>query len=161
MGAWAVYGLGTENQNLPAFVVLRDGRPFGGTTAWGNGYLPARFQGTQLRSGATPIVDLQPPAGVSRKRQQSNLELLQRLNSEHSRRLSTHPDLEARIAAYELAFRMQAEVPEAIGLDRESGATRELYGLDQDDTRDFGTRCLLARRLVERGVRFVQVWSGG
>jgi hypothetical protein len=161
MGSWAVYGLGTENQDLPAFVVLRDGRPFGGTATWSNGYLPASFQGTQLRSGANPILDPRPPAGVSNEEARRNLDLLQQLNRAHSARLPGHPDLEARTAAYELAFRMQAAVPDAVSLAGESEATRRLYGLEEEPTRAFGQRCLLARRLVERGVRFVQVWSGG
>jgi hypothetical protein len=161
MGAWAVYGLGTENQDLPAFVVLRDGRPFGGTASWGNGYLPACFQGTQLRSGKHPILDLQPPPGVSAAQQRLNLDLIGELNREYSARLPGHPDLEARIAAYELAFRMQTEVPDAVSFGDEKESTKKLYGLDKDTTRAFGERCLLARRLVERGVRFVQVWSGG
>ncbi len=161
LGAWAVYGLGTENRNLPAFVVLRDGRPFGGTSCWGNGYLPACFQGTQLRGGDHPIVDLHPPAGVGRRQQRRSLDLLRELNLEHARRNSANPDLEARIAAYELAFRMQTEVPRAVDLNAEPESTRRLYGIDDKTTHTMGERCLLARRLVERGVRFVQVWSGG
>ncbi len=161
IGSWVVYGLGTESQNLPAFVVLRDGRPFGGAAAWSNAYLPAAYQGTQLRSGAVPILDLQPPKDVGRSRQRESLDLLQAFNRQHSQRNPAHPDLEARMASYELAFRMQAEVPETLSVEGETEATRKLYGLDQEKTKDFGTRCLLARRLVERGVRFVQVWSGG
>ena len=161
IGSWVVYGLGTENQNLPSFVVLRDGRPFGGNATWGNAYLPTCYQGTQLRSGAIPILDLQPPMGVSRLRQRENLDLLQKFNREHSQRNLAHPDLEARIASYELAFRMQAEVPESLSIEGEPEHIRKLYGLDQERTKDFGSRCLLARRLVERGVRFVQVWAGG
>ena len=161
IGSWVVYGLGTENQNLPAFVVLRDGRPFGGTATWSNAYLPASYQGTQLRSGAFPILDLQPPKDVSRQRQRENLDLLQALNREYGQRNPVHPDLEARMASYELAFRMQAEVPDTLSIEGEPEAIRKLYGLDQEKTKAFGTRCLLARRLVERGVRFVQVWSGG
>ncbi len=162
MGSWAVYGLGTLNRNLPAFVVLRDGRPFGGTACWSNGFLPACFQGTQLRGGPKPILDLAPADGASRDEERRNLDLLARLNRSHRERLEgNHGELEARIEAYELAFRMQAEVPEAVALGSESEETRRLYGLDKDATRSFGERCLLARRLVERGVRFVQVWAGG
>ncbi len=160
IGSWMVYGLGTENQNLPAFVVLRDGRPFGGTATWGNAYLPACYQGTQLRSGAIPILDLQPPEDVSPQRQRRNLDLLQILNRQYSQRNPAHPDLEARIASYELAFRMQAEVPETLSIEGEPESIRKLYGLDREKSKDFGSRCLLARRMVERGVRFVQLWSG-
>jgi Protein of unknown function (DUF1501) len=161
VGSWIVYGLGTENQNLPAFVVLRDGRPYGGTATWSNAYLPACYQGTQLRSGANPVLDLQPPPGVSPNQERENLDLLQIFNREFSRRHPAHPDLAARIANYELAFRMQVEVPETLDIDAEPEAIRKLYGLDQDATKGFGTSCLRARRLVERGVRFVQVWAGG
>jgi hypothetical protein len=161
LGAWAVYGLGAMNQSLPAFVVLRDGRPYGGTSSWGNGYLPACFQGTQLRSGKSPILDLKPLDGKLRDEQVRDLELIRQLDAAHARRLPGHPDLEARIAAYELAFRMQSEVPEAVAIQSEPEETRRLYGLDADVTRSFGERCLLARRLVERGVRFVQVWAPG
>ena len=161
IGSWVTYGLGTVNQNLPAFVVLRDGQPFGGTATWGNAYLPTYYQGTQLRSGAIPILDLQPPPEVGRQRQRDSLDLLQMFNREHSQRTPTHPDLEARMASYELAFRMQTEVPGTLSIEGEPESIRKLYGVDQEKTKAFGTRCLLARRLVERGVRFVQLWSGG
>ena len=161
IGSWVTYGLGTMNQNLPAFVVLRDGQPFGGTATWGNAYLPTCYQGTQLRSGAIPILDLQPPEEVGAHRQRDSLNLLQMFNREHSQRNPTHPDLEARMASYELAFRMQTEVPGTLSIEGESESIRKLYGVDQEKTKAFGTRCLLARRLVERGVRFVQLWSGG
>lgn len=161
IGAWMVYGLGSENQNLPAFVVLRDGKPFGGTSTWGNGFLPALYQGTQFRGGKTPVLDLQPPAGVTRSDQRSNLDLLKQLNQKHQSSRPDQPDLEARIAAYELAFRMQTEIPETVDLQSEPQHVHKMYGLDQDHTKAFGQRCLLARRLVERGVRFVQLWSGG
>ncbi|MDA7632859.1 DUF1501 domain-containing protein [bacterium] len=161
VGSWVVYGLGTENQNLPSFVVLRDGRPFGGAATWSNAYLPACYQGTQFRSGDHPVLNLNPPKGVSRERQRKALDLLGNLNEGHRQTSPYHPDLEARIANYELAFRMQMEVPDAVDVSRESERTKQLYGMDQDKTKTFGKRCLLARRLVERGVRFVQVWSGG
>jgi hypothetical protein len=161
LGSWVVYGLGTENGNLPAFVVLRNGKPYGGTATWGNGYLPALYQGTQFRSGPNLVLNLKPPAEVDHDRQRMNLDLIQRLNERHQLRNPNHSELEARIAAYELAFRMQAEVPDAVDLDSESPATRTLYGLDEDSTKPLGARCLLARRLVERGVRFVQIWAGG
>jgi hypothetical protein len=161
MGAWAVYGLGSDVENLPAYVVLRHGRPFGGTATWGSGFLSPTFQGTQLRGGSKPILDLESPPGITPTRQRRSLDLIQNLNRSHEARLPHHPDLAARIASYELAFRMQAEVPEAVDIAREPESVRHRYGLDDDRTRDFGSRCLLARRLVERGVRFVQVWSGG
>jgi hypothetical protein len=161
IGSWVVYGLGTTNQDLPAFVVLRDGMPFGGTSCWGNGYLPALYQGTQFRGGDHPVLNLSPPAGVSRQHQQANLELIQQLNRKHSARHPEQSALEAHIAAYELAFRMQAEIPEAVDLASEPESIQKLYGLDNEETKAFGGRCLLARRMVERGVRFVQVWSGG
>ena len=161
IGSWVVYGLGTENGNMPAFVVLRDGKPYGGTASWGNAYLPALYQGTQFRSGANPVLDLRPPASTSFAEQRRTLDLIQQLNHKHRERHPDESDLTARIAAYELAFRMQTEIPEAIDVDSEPSHVRALYGLDDEVTRSFATRCLLARRLVERGVRFVQVWSGG
>ncbi len=161
MGAWAIYGLGTENQNLPAFIVLRDGRPYGGTTAWNSGFLPSHFQGTQLRSGQSPVLNLKLPRAVTPETRRSNLDLLRQMNEWHRERLPSFSDLQARIDAYELAFRMQTEVPGVVDTARESAATRVLYGLDGKNTRSFGARCLLARRLVEKGVRFVQVWAGG
>ena len=161
IGAWVVYGLGSENDNLPSYVVLRDGKPFGGTTAWGNGFLPALYQGVQFRGGKKPVLNLQPPADFSQARQVRSLALLKKLNKVHAKDRQQFSDLEARIAAYELAFRMQTEIPEATNIDDETAATQKMYGLDNRTTKDFGTRCLMARRLVERGVRFLQVWSGG
>jgi hypothetical protein len=161
MGSWMVYGLGTENENLPAFVVLRDGKPFGGNSSWSNGFLPAVYQGTQFRSGDNPVLDLQSAAQLDRDEQRQNLDLLQRMNRRHQQQYPQQSELAARIEAYELAFRMQRQIPETVDLASESEPTRALYGLDQDDTKSFGQRCLLARRLVERGVRFVQVWAGG
>ena len=161
IGSWMVYGLGTENESLPSYVVLRDGKPYGGTTSWSNGFLPALYQGVQFRGGERPVVNLAPPRGTSRAQQRSTLRLLQSFNKTHQEDRSEFSDLEARIAAYELAFRMQTEIPEAVDLDRETEATHKLYGLDEGVTKDFGARCLMARRLVERGVRFVQVWGHG
>jgi hypothetical protein len=162
LGAWLAYGLGTENQNMPAFVVLPDpgGWVKGGAPAWGNGFLPAAYQGTTLRGGSSPILDLSPPAGVSAGQQRRTLDLVNRLNQEHLRQRDEDSELSARIAAYELAFRMQTTAPEVVDVSGETEATRRLYGLDRAETADFGTRCLLARRLVERGVRFVQVYCG-
>ena len=162
-GAWVTYGLGTENQNLPAFVVLFDhrGGPYNGPNNWGNGYLPAAYQGTAFRSVGDPILDLRPPAEyVSPEEQRARLDFLARLNQEHEERFPGVSELSARIASYELAYRMQSCAPETVDLSKETEETKNLYGLDQEVTRPFGRQCLLARRLVERGVRFVQLWSG-
>lgn len=161
IGSWVLYGLGTENENLPAYVVLRDGKPFGGTTSWSNGFLPAHYQGMQFRGGKQPVLDLDPPAGLPRNQQQSTLELVQSLNKRHLQSRAEFSELSARIAAYELAFQMQREIPSAIDIEQETADIHRLYGLDQKETNAFGTRCLLARRLIERGVRFVQIWAGG
>lgn len=158
LGSWLLYGLGTENQNLPAYVVLRDGKPFGGSSSWSNGFLPAEFQGLQFRSGASPVLNLESPDPASQKR---SLDLVGALNRQHRDQRPQHPELDARIAAFELAFRMQTEIPETIDIAGEPAHVQAAYGLNVNETRSFGTRCLLARRLVERGVRFVQVWSGG
>jgi uncharacterized protein DUF1501 len=162
LGAWAAYGLGTENQNLPAFVVLPDpgGWVKGGAPAWGSGYLPATYQGTLLRGGASPILHLRTPEGVSPAQQSATVEYINRLNREQLPSGEDNSELAARIASYELAFRMQRHAPEVVDLSRESAATRALYGIDQEITEEFGTRCLLARRLVEAGVRFVQLYCG-
>ncbi len=162
IGAWATYGLGTENQNLPAFVVLPEvAYPQGGAANWSNGYLPAHYQGTTLRSNGSPILDLNPPAGVTREQQRANLDLLAKLNAADLERHRHHGDLAARMEAYELAFRMQAEVPGVLDLGGETAKTRELYGIDQPETAGFGRRCLLARKLIQKGVRFVQVYATG
>ncbi len=162
LGSWAGYGLGTENQDLPAFVVLPDpaGGIKGGPPAYGAGFLPASYQGTVVRPGPHPILDLQPPDSVRPGDQRQTLDLIGQLNRRHLTGREEDPDLLARIQTYELAYRMQSAAPEAVDLARESPATRRLYGLDDPITADFGTRCLLARRLVERGVRFVQLYSG-
>ncbi len=163
VGAWITYGLGTEADNLPAMVVLAeaDGKLKGGTPCWGNGFLPAIHQGAPVQSRGVPILYLDRPPGITGAEQRRMLDLAQWLNQRHSEGANAgRSDLDARIAAYELAFRMQSAAPEAVDIQRESELTRRLYGLDHDTTRDFGTRCLIARRLVERGVRFVQVISG-
>jgi len=163
MGSWITYGLGSENENLPGFIVFTDhrGGPIGGAPNWGNGYMPAAYQGTQFRSSGDPIVDLNPPKDVSRERQRRWLDYLGSLNEEHRRRNPLDTELSARIASYELAFRMQTHAVEAISLDRESEETRRMYGVDQEPTHYFGRQALMAARLVERGVRFVQIFSGG
>ncbi len=163
VGSWVTYGLGTLNQDLPGFVVMTDhrGGPIGGAPNWSSGFMPATYQGTVFRASGTPILDLSPGSGVSGEAQRSSLDLLGELNQEH---LQAHPgdsDLEARIASYELAYRMQAHAPEVVDISQETEETRALYGLDNDRTEKFGRKCLLARRLVERGVRFVQLYSGG
>jgi hypothetical protein len=163
VGSWVTYGLGTENQDLPAFVVMTDhrGGPIGGAPNWSSGFMPATYQGTVFRANGTPILDLSPGENVTPQEQRASLDLLGKLNAEH---LSAHPgdsELDARIAAYELAYRMQAHAPEVVDLSKESAETRALYGLDDPKTEEFGRKCLLARRLVERGVRFIQLYSGG
>src|SRR2546422_7662149 len=162
LGSWAAYGLGTENQNLPAFVVLPDpgGWPKGGAPAWGNGYLPAAYQGTLLRGGSSPILHLGNPPGVSAAEQRNTIAFINDLNRAQLRPGDESSELAARIAAYELAFRMQSHAPAVVDISSESEATRKLYGLDRNVTQEFGARCLLARRLVEAGVRFVQLYCG-
>ena len=160
LGSWAVYGLGTENQNLPAFVVMTDGAMKCGPQGYGAGYLPAVYQGTVFRPGQYPILDLATPEGVSAGAQRTTLEFINEMDRRHLASRPGDSDLEARLASYELAFRMQATAPEAVDIDKESEATRKLYGLGEPWTDDFGRKCLLARRLVERGVRFVQLYSG-
>ena len=162
LGAWAAYGLGSENQDLPAFVVLPDpgGWVKGGAPAWGNGYLPAAYQGTLLRGGNTPILDLATPEGISPQQQRSTIDFVNRLNRESLPAGEESSDLAARIATYELAFRMQASAPAPLDISRETEVTRKHYGIDRPLTAEFGTRCLLARRLVESGVRFVQLYCG-
>jgi Protein of unknown function (DUF1501) len=162
LGAWTAYGLGTLNQNLPAFVVLPEvAYPQGGAANWSNGFLPAHYQGTPLRPTGSPLLDLNPPAGVTRAQQRANLDLLNRLNTTDLARHPHHGDLAARLEAYELAFRMQAEVPDLLDLTREDARTLEMYGVGQPETDGFGRRCLLACRLIEKGVRFVQLYATG
>lgn len=162
LGAWVSYGLGTENENLPSFVVIKDSNSMivNGVRCWGSGFMPAAHQGTLFESGVAPIANLNPPSGLSDSRQARKLDFLQSLNRRHQRGRETNTELEARIRSYELAARMQAEAPEAVDLASESAATQRLYGLDQEGTKVFGRQCLLARRLVERGVRFVQLYHG-
>lgn len=162
VGSWVSYGLGSPNQDLPAYVVIQDprGAPVNGGAVWSNGYLPAAYQGTLFRSKGTPILDLSPPEGVSRARQRSEFDLLKALNDEHIEQRPGDSELEARIGAYELAFRMQAKAPEIVDLSRESDATKQLYGFDNPRTEGFGRQCLLARRLVENGVRHVLLVHG-
>jgi hypothetical protein len=161
LGSWAVYGLGTLSQELPGYVVLLDypEDPPGGSRNWGTGFMPSTFQGTRFREGKTPILYLQPETQADAA-QRSKLDFLQQLNRYHHEQRREDSDLEARINAYELAYQMQSAAPEAVDLSQETEETRRLYGLDQKETASYGRNCLLARRLVERGARFVQLYSG-
>lgn len=163
MGAWITYGLGTENQSLPAYVVIYDahGGPFGGPANWGAGFMPAAYQGTVFRAKGTPIVDLNPPAEITPGEQRARLDLLARLNQLDLAKFPGNSELSARIDSYELAYRMQGCAPEAVDVMRESEATRKLYGMDNPTTEPFARQCIMARRLVESGVRFVQLYHGG
>ncbi|MFN0050961.1 MAG: DUF1501 domain-containing protein [Planctomycetales bacterium] len=163
LGSWVAYGLGTENANMPAFVVLPDpgGGVKGGPPAWGSGYLPATYQGTTMRPGPSPILYLRPQPEVADDQQQGMLDLVRTLNARHLEEREFDGELAARVQAYELAFRMQSAAPEVVDLAQETKATRSLYGIDDKETAEFGTRCLLARRMIERGVRFVQLYAGG
>ncbi len=162
LGAWVAYGLGTDNENLPAFVVMEDnpGKVINGPRNWSGGFMPATYQGTPLLPGEEPIRFLQTPSGITIDRQQGKLAFLERLNRRHAAQRKDESELEARIKSYELAFRMQAEAPEAVDLSQETVDTKRLYGIDDEKTATFGRNCLLARRLVERGVRFVQLYHG-
>ena len=162
LGSWVSYGLGTENQNLPSFVVLKDSdaQVVNGVRNWGSGFMPAVYQGTLLDDGPDPIANLNNPKGISSARQQEKLALLAEMNKRHMRGREDNTELDARIRSMELAFRMQSTAPEAVDLSRESEATKQLYGMDETHTQNFGRMCLLARRLVERGVRFVQLYHG-
>jgi hypothetical protein len=161
-GAWITYGLGSENQNLPGYVVLGNTQGVkGGPLNWGAGFLPSTHQGTLFRSEGNPILNLQRPADVTREDQRAQLDLLARLNDEHLREHAGRADLLARIGSFELAFRMQTEAAEVVDLSKESSETRAMYGIEHPQSRSFGTKCLMARRLVESGVRFVQVFSDG
>ena len=163
MGSWLVYGLGSENQNLPAYLVLADpsGHPVDGTINWSSGFMPPLFQGTVLRSEEPRIFNLEPPARTRGEVQKQNLDLLAQLNRRHLERHPGELDLEARIASYELAAAMQGAAKEALDISQEPEHIQKLYGLDVPECREYGTRCLIARRLVERGVRFVQLFLGG
>ena len=163
LGSWVNYGLGSVNENLPGFVVMLDpsGGPISGAKNWSSGYMPATYQGTVLRSKGAPILDLQSPDGMTRPLERRLLDALRAENEAHLAARIDNSDLTARIASYELAYKMQEHAPEAVDISQETEATQQLYGLDNPRTLDFGRRCLLARRLVERGVRFIQLYSGG
>jgi hypothetical protein len=163
LGSWVNYGLGTENQNLPGFVVMLDprGGPISGARNWTSGYMPASYQATVVNASDTPILDLRRPDGISDASQRQMLDTLRAYNEEHAALRGDNSNLSARIASYELAYKMQAAAPEATDLSREPEHIKELYGLNDKRTEVFGRQCLLARRLVERGVRFIQLYSGG
>ena len=162
LGAWATYGLGSENQNLPGYVVMTEmALPQGGSKNWSNGFLPAFYQGTALRPTGSPLLDLESQPFKTRAHQRVALDKLAFLNDQHAKRHPEHTDLAARMESYELAYRMQMEVPDVVNIDGESEQTREMYGMNDKVTQDFGRQCLMARRLVEKGVRFVQIFSGG
>jgi hypothetical protein len=162
VGAWALYGLGSACDNLPGFVVLADSAddPPGGPVNWGTGFMPATYQGTRFGQGRESILYTAPPAGVGGARQRSEIDFINRLNHRYAACHHDHDRVEAQIAAYELAFRMQTSAPEVTDLSRETAATLRLYGIDRPETERNGRNCLLARRLVERGVRFVQIYMG-
>jgi hypothetical protein len=163
LGSWVNYGLGTTNENLPGYVVMLDqsGGPISGAKNWTSGFMPAGFQGTVFRSQGEPILNLANAAGMERSGQRMIIDSLNQLNQSHLAARPDNSNLAARISSYELAYRMQVSAPEAIDLGQESEETKRLYGMDRPQTEDFGRKCLLARRLVERGVRFIQIYSGG
>jgi hypothetical protein len=172
LGSWVNYGLGSENQNLPGFVVMLDprGGPTSGAPNWSNGYMPASYQGTLMRSGAQPILNLRPPANIDAASQRAEIDLLNELNRNYSQDRNGYSELDARIASYELAFQLQIAAPEAMDLSQETAETIAMYGIDEPKPdwhplalgpSTFGRQCLIARRLVERGVRFIQIYSGG
>jgi hypothetical protein len=163
LGAWLSYGLGGINDSLPSFVIMTDprGGPIAGASNWSAGYMPAGHQGTLFRGQGSPLLDLTNPPGVTDKVQRESLDLLKTLNESHQFMRPGESELAARIASYELAFRMQSAATKAVDLARESARTRRDYGLDDKRTADFGRKCLITRRLLERGVRFIQLYSGG
>ena len=161
LGSWASYGLGSTNESLPAFVILQDYKNVvGGAKTWSSGFLPATYQGTPFQKEGPPILNLDLPGTVGNQQQRSKLDFLASINRHHADGKAGDNELEARIQSYELAYRMQSEAPEAVDLNAESETTRNLYGMDDEMTAKFGGNCLMARRLVERGVRFVEVYCG-
>lgn len=172
LGAWMTYGLGTINQDMPGYVVMLDprGGPTSGSPNWSSGYMPADYQGTVIRNAEPPILNLHPPEGITRQSQGRELELLKKLNQHHANARPGYSELEARIASYELAYRLQIEAPKVLDLSQESKQTLEMYGIDEPKPdwhplalgpSSFGRQCLIARRMVESGVRFIQIYSGG
>ena len=163
LGSWCVYGMGTENQSLPGYVVILDkrGGPIGGQPNWSSGFMSAAWQGTLFRPVGDPILDLRGPEYLTRQAQREQLDMLARLNAQHLAARPGGDELASRIGSYELAFRMQTEAPEAVDLSQETAETLNMYGVGQQPTDEYGRNCLVARRLIERGVRFVQLYSGG
>lgn len=162
LGAWTTYGLGSENENLPGYVVMTElALPQAGPANWTNGFLPAHHQGTRLRSSGSPILDLNPPEYKSRDHQRKSLDQLAFLNQQHAERHPEHAELKARMESYELAYRMQMSVPGIVDIDSEPKRLQQAYGLDRKETATFGRQCMMARRLVEQGVRFIQIFAGG
>ena len=160
LGAWVNYGLGTENNDLPGFIVLPElSYPQGGASNWSNGFTPSSFQATALRPKGSPLLDINPPQGVTRKQQRRNLDFLSKLNRRHAEQHPQHKELVARMKNYELAFRMQMQVPDIVNIDDETNKIKEMYGVGKEPTDNFARRCLLARKLVEKGVRFVQLYA--
>jgi hypothetical protein len=163
MGSWVIYGLGTENQNLPAYITIKPGLSHGGAKKWSSGFLPASYQGTNVGLGGMPLENLSEPIehlknyGLTPEQQRYELDMIQKMNRASASRWKYESDLEARIQSFELAFRMQTEAPEAFDISKESEATKKLYGLDRPEAKDFGWQCLMARRLAERNVRFIQI----
>lgn len=172
IGSWVTYGLGSENQNLPGYVVMLDprGGPTSGSPNWSSGYMPAAYQGTLIRTSSQPILNLQPGPGITREMQRREIDFLNQLNRTHLEHQTDTSELSARIASYELAFQLQMAAPEALDLSQESAATLDMYGIHEPKPdwhplalgpSTFGRQCLIARRMVERGVRFIQIYSGG
>jgi Protein of unknown function (DUF1501) len=163
LGAWLSYGLGTFQESLPSFVVMTDhrGGPISGASNWTAGYMPAAYQGTLFRSAGVPLLDLATPAGISDRTQRHTLDLVQRLNREHLELRPGDSELLARINNYELAYRMQTTAADVVDLTKEDQKTQEMYGLTNPQTADFGRKCLITRRLLDKGVRFIQLYSGG
>jgi hypothetical protein len=172
LGAWLTYGLGTENHNLPGFVVMLDprGGPISGAANWSSGFMPAAYQGTHLRNHGQPILDLNPAATLSRSRSREQIDAINTLNALHLENHRGYSELQARIASYELAYQLQTAAPEVMDISQETRSTAQMYGMDEPKPNThrlalgpahFGRQCLIARRLVERGVRFVQIYSGG
>ena len=164
LGSWVTYGLGSEHQNLPGYVVMTElALPQAGSANWTNGFLPAFYQGTRLRSTGSPILDLNPPSFKTRAHQRQALDRLAQLNANHAAQHPDHAELQARMESYELAYRMQMSVPGIVDIASEPKHLKVAYGLDRKETAEFGRQCMMARRLVEQGVRFVQIffwWMG-
>ncbi|MHC4876106.1 MAG: DUF1501 domain-containing protein [Planctomycetota bacterium] len=163
LGSWCVYGLGTENQSLPGYVVILDkrGGPISGQPNWSSGFMPSTYEGTLFRPVGDPILNLRGPKHLTRAAQREQLDLLAKLNDQHLKQRAGGSELASRIQSYELAYRMQAEAPEAVDLSQETQQTLDMYGVGKSPTDEYGRNCLVARRLVERGVRFIQLYSGG